>query len=313
MKTDFFQSYDHCWVFQICCHTECSTFTALSFRIWNSPTGIPSSYSSSTVSRVCGFQHLILSVTWAGPLETASDHPRIPKPQVNYYQDTWLPGAHNILACCSGLSPSQNHVLSGRTSHWQFSEHVVILRGWKSFVGYLLHISKRMAAAKSLQSCSTLCDPIDGSPPGSPVPGILQARTLEWVAISFSNAWKWKGKVKSLSRVRLLGTQWTAALQASLSMGFSRQDYWSGCHCLLLIPNKHWQILMKRILSSGLWEDCYHTVDTLIMFLLYWLHFRLVSLWWDLTSVPTEHIYMSPGESRGRRSLVGYSQIWLSD
>ena len=84
------------------------------------------------------------------------------------------------------------------------------------------------AAAKSLQSCPTLCDPIDGSSPGSPVPGILQARTLEWVAISFSNAWKGKVKVKSLSHVRLLATPWTAAHQAPLSMGFSRQAYWSG-------------------------------------------------------------------------------------
>ena len=84
------------------------------------------------------------------------------------------------------------------------------------------------AAAKSLQSCPTLCDPIDGSPPSSPVPGILQARTLEWVAISFSNAWKWKVKVKSLSCVRLLATPWTAAHQGPLSMGFSRQEYWSG-------------------------------------------------------------------------------------
>ena len=81
------------------------------------------------------------------------------------------------------------------------------------------------AAAKSLQSCSTLCDPIDGSPPGSPVPGILQGRTLEWVAISFSNAWKWKVKVKSLSCVQLFGTPWTAAYQAPPSMGFSRQEY----------------------------------------------------------------------------------------
>ena len=82
------------------------------------------------------------------------------------------------------------------------------------------------AAAKSLQSCLTLCDPIDGSPPGSPVPGILQARALEWVAISFSNIWKWKVKVKSLNRVRLLATPWTAAHQASPSMGFSRQEYY---------------------------------------------------------------------------------------
>ena len=84
------------------------------------------------------------------------------------------------------------------------------------------------AAAKSLQSCPTLCDPIDGSLPGSPIPGILQARTLEWVAISFSNAWKWKVKVKSLSRVWLLVTPWTTAYQAPPPMGFSRQEYWSG-------------------------------------------------------------------------------------
>ena len=82
--------------------------------------------------------------------------------------------------------------------------------------------------AKSLQSCPTLCDPIDGSPSGSPVPGILQARTLEWVAISSSNAWKWKVKVKLLSRVPLLATPWTAAYQAPPSMGFSRQEYSSG-------------------------------------------------------------------------------------
>ena len=97
------------------------------------------------------------------------------------------------------------------------------------------------AAAKSLQSCPTLCDPIDGSPPGSPVPGILQARTLAWVAISFSNAWKWKVKVKSLSRVPLLATPWTAAYQAPPSMGFSRQEYWSGVPLpsLLKSLNKH--------------------------------------------------------------------------
>ena len=85
----------------------------------------------------------------------------------------------------------------------------------------------KLAAAKSCQSCLTLCDPTDGSPPGSPVPGILQARTLEWGAFSFSNAWKWKVKVKSLSCVWPSLTSWTAALQAPPSMGFSRQEYWS--------------------------------------------------------------------------------------
>ena len=89
-------------------------------------------------------------------------------------------------------------------------------------------ISDSIPAAKSLQLCPTLCDPVDGSPAGFPDPGILQARTLEWVAISFSNAWKWKVKVKSLSRVQLSATPWTAAYQAPPSMGFSRQEYWSG-------------------------------------------------------------------------------------
>ena len=101
------------------------------------------------------------------------------------------------------------------------------------FISYLFTLFNAFlpyaaAAVKLLQSCLTLCDPIDGSQPGSPIPGILQARTLEWVASSFSNAWKWKVKVKSLSRVRLFMTLWTAAYQAPLSMGFSRQEYWSG-------------------------------------------------------------------------------------
>ena len=93
------------------------------------------------------------------------------------------------------------------------------------------------AAAKLLQSCPTLCNPTNGSPPGSPVPGILQARTLEWVAISFSNAWKWKVKVKSLSRVWLFVTSWTAAYQAPPSMGFSRQET-SG----LPLPSPKWSL-----------------------------------------------------------------------
>ena len=87
---------------------------------------------------------------------------------------------------------------------------------------------KFAATAKLPQSCPTLCYPIDRSPPGSPVPGILKAKTLEWVAISFSNAWKWKVTVKSLSCVQLLATPWTTAYQAPPSMGLSRQEYWSG-------------------------------------------------------------------------------------
>ena len=102
------------------------------------------------------------------------------------------------------------------------------------------------AAAKSLQSCPTLCDPIDSSPPGSPIPGILQARTLEWVAISFSNTWKWKVKVKWLSCVRLFATPWTAAHHAPPSMGFSRQEYWSG----LPLPSLPWSRSYSFMITS---------------------------------------------------------------
>ena len=93
---------------------------------------------------------------------------------------------------------------------------------------FLLQYMKVKSERKVTQSCPTLCDPIDGSPPGSPIPGILQARILEWVAISFSNAWKWKVKGKSLRHVRLFVTPWTTAYQAPPPMGFSRQEYWSG-------------------------------------------------------------------------------------
>ena len=142
------------------------------------------------------------------------------------------------------------------------------------------------AAAKLLRSCPTLCDPIDGSPSGSPIPGILQARTLEWVAIVFCIAWKWKVKVNLLSRVRLLATPWTAAHQAPLSMGFARQEYWSGCHCLLwfnvidtcLFFQKHhsgpkpwWFHLflfsMTDFLSQSLIHPCFPSVQLLV----YWL------------------------------------------
>ena len=111
------------------------------------------------------------------------------------------------------------------------------------------------AAAKSLQSSLTLCDPIDGSPPGSPAPGILQARTPEWVAISFSNAWKWKVKVKSLSHVQLLVTPWTAAYQTPPSMGFSRQECCSG----VPLPSHHQNLHARK-------ESC----------MVYWYHFTLL-------------------------------------
>ena len=129
-------------------------------------------------------------------------------------QPLWRASTHwNTVICSEGITHQLlliNRVLFPKTC------------GWWSFTFFFFWF------AKSLQSCPTLCDPIDGSPPGSPVPGILQARTLEWVAISFSNAWKWKVKGKSLSRVQLLVTPWTAAYQTPPSIGFSRQEYWSG-------------------------------------------------------------------------------------
>ena len=118
-----------------------------------------------------------------------------------------------------------------------------------SIVLFLLSIY----AAKSLQSCPTLCDPIDGSPPGSPIPRIFQARTLKWVAISFSNAWKWKGKVKSLSRVWPSATPWTAAHQAPPSMGLSRKEYTT---LQMTGQNSAILCLTQQCLSAPLWMEC---------------------------------------------------------
>ena len=143
------------------------------------------------------------------------------------------------------------------------------------------------AAAKSLQSCLTLCDPIDGSPPGSPIPGILQARTLEWVAISFSNAWKWKVKVKFLSHfscVLLVATPWTAAYHAPPSMGFSRQEYWSGVplpspKCSLKTSNERnlpriWNIIIaQQILSVA--ATLKNSLYLHKMYLLFWCFINL--------------------------------------
>ena len=138
-----------------------------------------------------------------------------------------------------------SHVLQRNSINRIYYILAVIIAGWvpqKQILGWNVYAAAA-AAAKSLQSCLTLCDPRDGSPPGPVVPGILQARTLEWVAISSSNAWKWKVKVKSLSRVRLLATPWTAAYQAPPSMGFSRQEYWSG------VPNVYVHMDIETSLS----------------------------------------------------------------
>ena len=112
------------------------------------------------------------------------------------------------------------------------------------------------ATAKSLQSCPTPCDPTDGSPPGSPVPGILQARTLEWAAISFSNAWKVKSESEVTQSCQVLATPWTAAYQAPPSMGFSRQEYWSGVPLTSPIPLNTY--IMKRKIISNKWPSNTH-------------------------------------------------------
>ena len=148
------------------------------------------------------------------------------------------------------------------------------------------------AAAKSLQSCLTLCDPIDGSPPGSPVPGILQVKTLEWAAISFSKAWKWKMKVKSLSRVRLFATPWTAGYQAPPSMGFSRQEYWNG----VPLPSPLFHLGFPNDSAVKNLPAMQETQET-------WVPSLGKIPWrkWQPTPV------FLPGTSHGHRGLAGYS------
>ena len=132
---------------------------------------------------------------------------------------------HKLLSWCMNRATSQSrHLLLFLNTHQELSKRARN-GGYKTSSG---HLSIPSAAAAAAAACPILCSPLDGSPPGSAVPGILQARILEWVAISSSNAGKWKVKVKSLSHVWPSATPWTAAHQAPPSMGFSRQEYWSG-------------------------------------------------------------------------------------
>jgi len=146
--------------------------------------------------------------------------------------DWSLPGS-SVLVICQARILEWVAISSSRGFSWPRNQTSISSVSWLAG-RFFTHWA--IAAAKSLQSCPTLCDLIDGSQPDSPVPGILQARTLEWVAISFSNAWKWKVKVKSLSRVQLFATPWTAAYQAPPSIGFSRQEHWSG----VPLPSLEW-------------------------------------------------------------------------
>ena len=172
------------------------------------------------------------------------------------------------------------------------------------------------AAAKSHQSCPTLCDPIDGSPPGSAVPGILQARALEWVAISFSSAWKSEVKVKLLSCVRLFTTPWTVAYQAPLSMGVPRQEFWSGVPLpspkrtrpfVKWIPGDH---LENEILEAMFYDDVgWYCLIILLVILMVFAPGK--TFWWStlawegiLEAVPTSerHVGMASFQDMGRVS-----------
>ena len=150
-----------------------------------------------------------------------------------------------------------------------------------------------VAAAKLLQLCPPLCDPIEGSPPSSSIPGIHPARTLEWVAISFSNAWKWRVKVKSLSHVRLSAAPWTAAYQAPKSMGFSRQEYWSG----VPLPSPWYWVSKEKLsilqdtfiegsfsLLCGILLDEYPVYSSFLLLVCIWIVFSL-ELWLLVLSI----------------------------
>ena len=143
------------------------------------------------------------------------------------------------------------------------SLHLDVLSTSFAISSYLtLLLWSAAAAAKSLQPCPTLCDPIDGSPAGFPVPGILQVRTLEWVAISSSNAWKWKVKVQSLSRVRLLVTHGLQPTRLLHPWDFPGKSTGVGCHCLLRDQQQKakknkiiWSLLLKFSVHSKVWSE----------------------------------------------------------
>ena len=185
----------------------------------------------------------------------------------------------NIVKYCSHLKTSQSIIYGTSnffTHHyldtlskttWLKNKHqhywMRCLAVWISMPSTSWYLRAAAAAAKSLQSCPTLCDPIDGSPSGFPIPGILQARTREWVAISFSNAWKWKVKVKSLSRVRPSAPPWTVAYQAPPSMGFSRQEYWSG----VPLPSPYLRAGALNCATFG-WWSCWGIIIQKMIFIL---------------------------------------------
>ena len=200
--------------------------------------------------------------------------------------------------CLTGYHLSiTSHIFSGIHQRWRHHSIYGDPREEKNAHDWVA------ATAKLLQSCPTLCDPIDGSPPGSSVPGILQARTLEWVAISFSKAWKWKVKVKSLSCVRLLATPWTAAHQAPLSMGFSRQEYWSGVPLPSLWLGRHWQIGFLERLALVIQPPCISGVHAYRRLLT-----AKLTAWVQWQCKPVSHIQ---AVHKGATSLGPWTTHWF--
>ena len=132
----------------------------------------------------------------------------------------------------------RSHLSPIRLINMERLDNIIFWQGCEKVISYIIVETENdtnPAVAESLQSCPTLCDPTDGSPQGSPVPGILQARTVEWVAISFSNAWKWKVKVKSLSGARLFATHGLQPTRLLRPWDFPGKSTGVGCHCLLQI------------------------------------------------------------------------------
>ena len=179
----------------------------------------------------------------------------------------------NFLSLCERRILTFNYTCGIFFLSFQFYQLFSFHRFCSQVVSYLgfLCLTVAAAAAKSLQSCLTLCNPIDCSPPGSPIPGILQARTLEWVAISFSSAWKWKVKVKLLSRVWLFVTPWTAAYQAPPSMGFSGEEYRSRVPLpSLLYLTSRWILLLTSLIYNFPSLELIIFFTLIFMFFWYW-------------------------------------------
>ena len=204
-------------------------------------------------------------------------------PVISFFPRWAFPGSPPFIHQCSWSLTLRTFLLQSLHSLSIHKECQEMERDTGQLLPFWELVFPDAVAAKSLQSCPTLCDPIDGSLPGSAVPGILQERTLEWVAISFSKSWKWKVKLKLLSRVRLLETPYTAAYQAPPSMGFPRQEYWSGVPSPQCNPGDiHQQVLLLEtrgtLSSPGAFLFYPSTIKTMyiISFIYIWVHAKSI-------------------------------------